>query len=353
MQLISASVPKRNAPSGVQDGQNELVFTDAKEGIAAQFSAFPGGKIALVSDGGSLPLFREYALSPRALSLVSEGDALPLFSLPEGVRCVIAAGGRETLLMARCFAAVRRIPCVLVPSEASLAGASEARAGVLVGGERAMHRLAPARILCDRTRLLPTLGEAYARLLTARLSSFEGRALAAFGMGEERPAFALPEAAFEPVVRASLALPAPMQEGEGFVLAARLCADGEEQPFWRAYLQLTALYAAFFRFGRPRRSFVPDYSLRASRSGSDLPAEVPSPGQYALRAMALERIRGRFAEEAAALAEERPAEAEKVSSLSPRPVSLRGGSTFRLRYLPEYAPGGLACVLRDFGLMEW
>ena len=101
MQLISASVPKRNAPSGVQDGQNELVFTDAKEGIAAQFSAFPGGKIALVSDGGSLPLFREYALSPRALSLVSEGDALPLFSLPEGVRCVIAAGGRETLFFKR------------------------------------------------------------------------------------------------------------------------------------------------------------------------------------------------------------------------------------------------------------
>ena len=50
MQLISASVPKRNAPSGVANGQNELLFSTVRERTEAQFSRFAGGKLALVSD---------------------------------------------------------------------------------------------------------------------------------------------------------------------------------------------------------------------------------------------------------------------------------------------------------------
>ena len=187
MQLISASVPKRNAPSGVANVQNELLFSTVQEAAEAQFSRFAGGKLALVSDPERFALFRGFALSPRALSLILEEDALPLFSLPEGVSCILAAGGEGVLIAARCFAEVRRIPCVLFPADASLRGASEEEAYITLGGKGALHRLAPASVCCDKALLMPTLGEGYAALLLARLACFEGRALAAFGMGEPRP----------------------------------------------------------------------------------------------------------------------------------------------------------------------
>ena len=182
MQLISASVPKRNAPSGVANGQNELLFSTVREAAEAQFSRFAGGKLALVSDPERFALFRGFALSPRALSLILEEDALPLFSLPEGVSCILAAGGERVLTAARCFAEVRRIPCVLFPADASLRGTSEEEAYITLGGKGALHRLAPASVCCDKALLMPTLGEGYASLLLARLACFEGRALAAFGM---------------------------------------------------------------------------------------------------------------------------------------------------------------------------
>ena len=352
MQLISASVPKRNAPPGVANGQSELFFSGVKECISAQFSRIAGGKLALVSDPERVWAFREVALSPRAISLVLEGDALPLFSLPEGVACILAAGGREVLAAARSFAEVRRIPCVLFPAEASLRGASEECAPLCIGGDRALHRLAPASVCCDRALLAPTLGEAYASLLLARLSSFEGRALAAFGMGEPRPEVPAFEADFECVLRAVFSLPAALFEGEGFTLSALLQKDGEKTPHWRAYVQLSALYAAFFEKGRPRRTFVPDYARRALHAGAPLCARVPSPDEYALRALTLERIRGSFQKEAASLLSAREQEAERVLSLSAAPVSLRGGNTFRLQYLPEFVPRGLSALIRDFGLLE-
>ena len=352
MQLISASVPKRNAPSGVANGQNELLFSTVRERTEAQFSRFAGGKLALVSDPERFALFRGFALSPRALSLILEEDALPLFSLPEGVSCILAAGGEGVLIAARCFAEVRRIPCVLFPADASLRGVSEEEAYITLGGKGALHRLAPASVCCDKALLMPTLGEGYASLLLARLACFEGRALAAFGMGEPRsevPAF---EATFESVLRAAYVLPAALREGEGFTLAALLQKDGEKTPHWRAYVQLSALYAAFFEKGMPRRTFVPDYARRALSAGAPLCARVPSPEEYALRALTLERIRSSFAKEAKTLLEARERQAERISSLSAAPLSLRGGNTFRLRYLPEFAPRGLSSVIRDFGLLD-
>ena len=354
MQLISASVPKRNAPTGVASGQNELLFSTVQEAAEAQFSRFAGGKLALVSDPERFALFRGFALSPRALSLILEEDALPLFSLPEGVSCILAAGGEGVLIAARCFAEVRRIPCVLFPADASLRGVSEEEAYITLGGKGALHRLAPASVCCDKALLMPTLGEGYAALLLARLACFEGRALAAFGMGEPEPRSEVPafEATFESVLRAAYVLPAALREGEGFTLAALLQKDGEKTPHWRAYVQLSALYAAFFEKGMPRRTFVPDYSRRALRAGAPLCARVPSPEEYALRALTLERIRSGFAKEAKAMLEARERQAERTSSLSAALVSLRGGNTFRLRYLPEFAPRGLSSVIRDFGLLD-
>lgn len=353
MQLISASVPKRNAPSGVADGENELLFSTVRERAEAQFSRFPGGKLALVSDLERAALFRGFALSPRAVSFVLEEDALPLFSLPEGVACILAAGGERVLTAARCFAEVRRIRCVLFPVDASLRGATEAEAYITLGGKTALHRLAPASVCCDEALLMPSLGEGYAALLLARLACFEGRALAAFGMGEPRPEAPAFEASFECVLRAAYVLPPVLREGEGFTLAALLQKDGEKQPDWRAFVQLLALYAAFFERGMPRRTFVPDYARRALHAGTSLCARVPTPEEYALRALTLERIRGGFAREAKELLTARKKEAERVSSLSCAPVSLRGGSTFRLRYLPEFAPRGLSALIRDFGLLDF
>ena len=332
MQLISASVPKRNAPPGVANGQNELLFSTVREAAEAQFSRFAGGKLALVSDPERFALFRGFALSPRALSLILEEDALPLFSLPEGVSCILAAGGEGVLTAARCFAEVRRIPCVLFPADASLRGVSEEEAYITLGGKGALHRLAPASVCCDKALLLPSL--------------------AAFGMGEPRPEVPAFEATFECVLRAAYVLPAALREGEGFTLAALLQRDGEKTPHWRAYVQLSALYAAFFEKGMPRRTFVPDYARRALCAGAPLCARVPSPEEYALRALTLERIRSGFAKEAKAMLEARERQAERISSLSAAPVSLRGGNTFRLRYLPEFAPRGLSALIRDFGLLD-
>ena len=379
MQLISASVPKRKAPAGAASGQNELFFMDAAGAVREWSSRFAGGKLALVSDAPRFAVFRAFALSPRAISLILEEDALPLFSLPEGVSCVMAAGGEEVLAAARCFAEVRRLPCLLLPADAALEGAREERAPVLIGGERALHRLAPAAVCCDRALLISSLGEGYSALLLARLASFEGRALAALGVGECAsaaflPAPALPEPAFEPVLRALFSLPRELMRGEGFTLASLLKEDGEGAPRRRAYAQLSALYAAFFFKGHPRRTFVPDYARRAALAGTPFAAAVPSPEEYAARALALERIRGTFSAEALRFLEERPQEEARIAALSaaaaaqekarpspaaaqekarPSPALLGGGDTFRLKYLPEHAPHGLSAVIRDFGLMEW
>lgn len=360
---------------------------DAAGAVREWSSRFAGGKLALVSDAPRFAVFRAFALSPRAISLILEEDALPLFSLPEGVSCVMAAGGEEVLTAARCFAEVRRLPCLLLPADAALEGAREERAPVLIGGERALHRLAPAAVCCDRALLISSLGEGYSALLLARLASFEGRALAALGVRERAsaasvpasapasvPAPALPEAAFEPVLRALFSLPRELMRGEGFTLASLLKQDGEGAPRRRAYVQLSALYAAFFFKGHPRRTFVPDYARRAALAGTPFAAAVPSPEEYAARALALERIRGTFSAEALRFLEERPQEEARIAALStpaeaqggdrpspaaaqekarPSPALLGGGDTFRLKYLPEHAPHGLSAVIRDFGLMEW
>lgn len=347
MQQVFSSVPKKNPPLGAE---KKLIFTSAKEDIAARFKLFSGGKIALVSDQGRFSLFRDFALSPRAICLILEDDALPLFSLPEGVCCVLAAGGRETLLAARCFAEVRRLPCAVYPSDALLAGAAEKTALLPVGGDLSSHTLAPAAVCCDEELLSPPLGEGYAALLLARLSHFESRALSEFGMGEVRPAVTLPELSFRPVFSALFALPEELKEGECFTLASLLKEDGEKTPNIRAYHELLALYAAFFLKGKPRKHFVPDYALRLQRSKSPLSAFVPTPEEYAARALALERIRGPFAAEAVRLLNERDMEEQRISALSP--VNTRGDRT-RLKYLPEYAPNGLSSVVRDFGLTDF
>ncbi len=335
MQQVLSSVPKRTPPLGAA----QVTFQSAKQHIAAHFHLY-ASKLALVSDKTHFSLFAGFALSPRAISLVLEGDALPLFSLPEGVCCILAAGGRETLLAARCFAELRRIPCAVYPTDALLSGAAEQTAFVPFGEELAARPLAPADICLDESLL--SLGEGWAALQLARLSHFESRALSAFGMGEVRPETELPERTFRPVFSALCALPEEVKAGEGFVLASLLQKDGVPSPNALAYFQLLSLYAAFFLKGKPRKAYIPDYALRLQRAGSPLTSYVPTPEEYAARALTLERIRGPFASEAQRL----------LGELQPRPAPASGG-TSRLKYLPEYAPCGLSAVLRDFGLMEW
>ncbi len=346
---LALSLPTKNAPAGDGIYEGEPIFCKTEDGVA-EIMKSTAGKTLLISDENSCAALSSAACSPHAVSVVFDGDSLPLFSMPDGISCVIGAGKRETLYAARFFAEVERLPCALFPAAATLAGALEARGEVYIGGERRTVELKRGRIYCDCERMTSSLSRAYSRLLLARLSAFEARALAAFGVPCERgESCSLPETA-EELVRENARIGELNCEGQA--LAERLEKDGVSVPEWRAYLQLSALYAAFFDKGKPRRYFTPDYKARVKAAGGGV-MYVPDPEEYARRAIVFERVRAPLAREILALSSKREDYFKKVLALSTERLEAGGGDLTGLKYLPEICAGGLSSLIRDFGLMEW
>ncbi len=348
----------QTVPMTKREGAREFVLSDLPEAFS-RFAGRTAGKLLCVSDRTGYRALSFAAQLPRTVSVVlSESDALPLFSLTEGAGGIFAAGGAETLRAARFYASLHRIPCAVAPSSASLEGAFGAFGAVTVGGEKGEFALAEAELCLSEPLFAPSAGEAYARLLLARLALFERRALTAFG----EPPDPLSEKAFpilgvldgEPtacdVARAHFDL-APLYEeglhaGEGIILAGLYPAP---DPF-RAFSELYALYAAFFRRGKPRSTLVPDYMARAKHAGTGV-SLPPTAEEYAKRALILERRRAELFREVEVIGKRHANYLSNYLRLGGEPP--RKGDLTTLKYLPEHAKGGLSAVIRDFGLMEW
>lgn len=363
MQLAEVTLPKINpADCGVED-LGGLIFCPLGEAVERVLPRV-AGKALFVSDARCMGSFAPYSRSMRAISVVFEADALPLFSMPDGVGAVFAAGGAETVKAARFFAKVRRIPCVLFPAEADLRGVTESAGELLLCGQRTRVALAEGEIYIDLSLTEPSLAEAFASLLLARLALIEEHALRLFTRADKPEAYETLFALSEParkieereLVRRNFALRRLEQSGapvgEGETLARLHRAAGESYPVWRAFCSLAALYSAFFECGKPRKYFVPDYSARAEKARAGYwSVVVPSPEEYALRANALERMRRGFSAELGALLSRKEQFVQTFRSLAhAEPPEL---SFARLRSLPEYCPAGLSAYIRDFGLMEF
>lgn len=346
MCLAENSLPMMNG-----EEHERIVFKERSEGVRQALES-SAGKVLLLSDDGSLSAF---SIFPRTISLIFDGDTLPLFAMPDGVSRVIASGGKEALFAARYFANVRRIPCTLFPQTAALDGVFEPRGEIFLGGERVISSFADGECVCDEGVIAPTLAEGYARLLLTRLAFCEAEALTAFGIPRRGIASELPETAKEIAsenARVRLAERAGGYGGEGTILASFL--QGDPCPSWRAFLLLSALYAAFFEKGKPRRYLTPDYHARAARAGVETGSvRIPSREEYAARALILERIRARSIREFSGFITKRGEFYAAVSRLSSTPLPEKAGGRAYLDLLPEQAGSGLSAVIRDFGLMEW
>lgn len=372
MKLADYSVPKTTPEqtNGAPDGEDGgLIFCSVQEGIARVRKEVPMGTTFFVADESGYPLFAPLAGTPRSFHLVLDGaDALPLFSAPDGITCICAAGGKGILQAARYFAEINRVPCYLFPAFAACDGAFEAVGQIEAGATSGQYPLASARVFCD-VSAMHGLPAAYARILLTRLALFERRTLRAFcgtdtgDLFERTYAAALSyeeEDGAEKIVAVNVRLRRLEEEGapmgEGIALSRLLEKDGVKEAEWEAYLQLSALYGAFFKRGEPRRYYVPNYALRALRAGEGLKGylrvKIPTAEEYAFRAIALEKMRALFLRELNVLSDKRQAQVRTFRLLGGR-AEQKDISYLRLRYLPEYVPEGLSAIIRDFGLMEW
>lgn len=363
MVLAEVTLPKINPEETGAENLGGLFFCPLGKAVERTLPRF-AGKILFVSDARSLGLFAPYACSMRAISVVFEADALPLFSMPDGVGAVFAVGGGETVKAARFFAKVRRVPCVLFPTEGDLHGVTEETGEILLCGQRTRVSLADGEAYIDLSLTAPSHAEAFASLLLARLALIEEHALRVFTRADKpamfEKAFALSETARcageEEIVRRNYELRRLEQKGapagEGRTLVRLYGEAGESYPVWRAFCSLSALYSAFFECGKPRRYIVPDYSERAENAQTGYwRTVVPSAKEYALRANMLERMRGSFCAELRALLNRKEQFMQTFCSLAhTAPPEL---SFEQLRYLPEHCPKGLSAYIRDFGLMEF
>ncbi|MGN0823183.1 MAG: hypothetical protein ACI4NG_05360 [Candidatus Gallimonas sp.] len=361
MRFAHSSVRKRKDDTEEKD---EPLFCDAGEAVKRALSEIPIGKVLFVSDENGFGAFAPFSRSPRAVGVISaSGDALPLFSMPDGITLVLAAGDADTMRAARYFATVRKIPCRLFPTDGALDGVYSEADDVLLGEARSPFPLDGGRVILDESLLRESLPRAYCRLLLSRLALFEARALRLLCGGERSTAddraFSATERIgedFRSIVAQNAALRRCEREGapvgEGVSLARLLARDGAEDAEWRAYVQLSALYGAFFHKGVPRRYAVPDYRARAEEAGTGeagyLAAEIPTTETYFRRATSLERVRGILLRELDC--------ATKLSS-ERRVFRMLGGrdrprAPERLRLLPETCPRGLSALIRDFGLTD-
>lgn len=347
------SAPKRNADGGY--------MCSVREGTERMFGR-TAGKVLVLAQGEAFSRIAFASRTSRALTVLWEGDALALFSLPE-VGCVLASGGQDVLCAARFFAAVRRVPCALFPTQATLDGVFERRAQVHILGKAQDVALAEGELFCDEELLRASLAEGYARLLLSRLALLEARMTGLicrrpFGGQAYERAFALlepvrGELTAEQVVEYNLRMRLLEREGapvgEGRALA-RLYCDAPQPSLW-AQRALSALYYAFLGRGKPRAFLVPDYRARAASSGAAYEAlHVPDAAEYAARALALERARGELYAEIVHLRSAHAAQLRAVRALgggqAPAP------DLSKLVLLPELVPDGMCAVLRDFGLLE-
>ena len=352
-------LPKTNAP---REEEGELIFCSTEEGVKEIVKNRPAGKPLFVVDRSALKAFCK-CLPPRALCLVLDSeDCLPLFLSSDDAPYVVAAGEKNTLVAARFFADIRKIPCVLFPVSAALDGVFEEFGNVRLENKIERVPLKEAKVYCDKELMLSTAGQAYMRLLLSRLALIEAKAMRKFGMefgreeAEERAFETLLSLKaetldFEKVVSKNAVLRRcerdGMNAGEGTSLAAAIGPGGEEQ----AFFMLAALYSAFFEKGKPRLR-VPDYETRARNANAPYAAQkIPTLQEFAHRAALFERIRADAYRELNALLSGQIHYRNNYLSLA--------GSTFStvrslslLKILPERT-GGLSSVIRDFGLMEW
>ena len=351
-------LPKTTTP----EEERGVLFCSGEEGVRQAIKIRPAGKLLFVTDGSALRAFRT-CLPPRALCLVLDScDCLPLFLASDDVSMVVAAGGESTLMAARFFAQIRKIPCAVFPVSAALDGVYEACGRVTLGGTSDCVPLKEAQVYCDRELVAPSLGQAYMRLLLSRLALIEARAMRGFGMqtgseeAEERAyQTLLPLKAksftLEDVVLKNASLRQCEREGmaagEGTVLARRIGPQGDEQ----AYFMLSALYATFFAKGKARLK-VPDYAARAREAETAYCEQrVPTLQEFIRRAVALERVRPELNRELGALSEGETHFRRNFYMFSGRAVTEARAIQF-LKKLPE-CTAGLSTVIRDFGLMEW
>ncbi|MDE6412099.1 MAG: hypothetical protein K2L02_06185 [Clostridia bacterium] len=356
---FAESLPKTNAP---KEEEGELNFCSIEEGVREIVKTRPSGKSLFVADGDALCAFRT-CLPPRSLSLVLDSeDCLPLFLSSDDAPFVAAAGKRSTLVAARFFAEIRKIPCILFPVSAALDGAFEDFGEVLIENKRERVPLKAAKICCDRELMRPTVGQAYMRLLLSRLALIEAKAMRRFGAeigrekAEERAFQTLlslrsETLGFEEVVQKNAEIRRcerdGMNAGEGVILSGSIGLDGEEQ----AFLMLAALYSAFFEKGKPHLC-VPDYEARARNANASYAAQnIPTAQEFFHRAALFERIRADACRELNAFLSGLIHYKNNYFSLTNQPLpAVRRLSL--LKVLPERS-AGLSSVIRDFGLMEW
>ena len=354
--MFAELLPKTNTP-GVEQG--ELVFCSSEEGVKEVMKIRPAGKLLIVTDRSALAALTR--LPPRALCLVLDGeDCLPLFLSSDDVSTVVAAGRAGTLIAARFFAELRKIPCVVFPASAALDGAYEPRAEVLVDGMPDTVSLKQAHVCCDRALLSPSLGQAYMRLLLARLALIEAKALRGFGLkigqeeAEERAYRALlslksETLSWKDVVRKNAVIRRCEQDGmsagEGVFLANET-GSGEQ-----AFFLLSALYSTFFLKGKPRL-WIPDYAARAKAAGTVYARQrVPTLEEYARRTAALEKMRTNLYWETANFSEGETHFRKNFYVLAGHAMA-QVKDISPLAKLPEQTMG-LCSLIRDFGLMEW
>ncbi len=358
MRLAEYPLPKINSA----DGGESVTFIRAEEILGDRIPSI-AGKVLLAADSRSLSCFAPLGRGMRTLSVVAEGDALPLFSMPDGVGAIFASGSAETLRIARFFAGVRKIPCCLFPVSSTLGGVWERTGEIVLGGSKVGLPLADAEVFYDGDLLKRDLADGYASLLLSRLALFEERALRVLCGREKSSLHETAYAVLDNVpdtAEGIVGLNARMRRfermglpvGDGAALADMYRAEGDEIPCWKAYRSLCALYFAFFKCGKPRRYFVPDYAARAGRAQIPTGTIVPPERcKYAERAFALERARSPLLGEIKRICESRAQELRTVRLLAGKTPP--AGETNLLSRLPEVHEGGLASVIRDFGLMEF
>lgn len=339
-----------------------LVFCSTEEGVKEILKERPAGRPLFVTDGSALKAFRS-CLPPRALCLVLDSEGcLPLFLSSDDLSSVVAAGKKSTVVAARFFAEIRKIPCTVFPVSAAFDGAFERFGEVKLHKKEEHVPLKEAKVCCDGELVRASAGQAYMRLLLSRLALSEAKAMRRFGAdygrqeAEERAYAALLHLGSKTLDVRSVALKNAeirrcerdgMNRGEGAVLAETIGTDGEEQ----AVFLLSALYGAFFETGKPRLR-VPDYALRASRANAPYAAQqVPTVEEFARRAARFERMRAELYREISAFAKGETRYRSNFFALAGRAVS-EAKDLDALKKLPERT-AGLSAVIRDFGLMEW